>query len=373
MSLTSKPNIDFPLNKGESNVQERKKKEWIIESVLRRLKNECFYGTDEQKFNCTIEALLSSKSRFSLLLLKSLDTYLAIFNNEDSKAKDLPLWIKLMIHGNGSRGFGKEISRNTDKLFNLFGISTLSELTKNLNDFKLLYQLGQYKTLSSFTEYTHSSYPLRSKIWLDKITTKELHECLSKHAIPDFEKKLIQSQYWFNLNSSLSICEIEKCFSEKKNFTNDKELLAEIQIINRANYFYHKTNKSLEIEKSFEKVDLLSAQIADQEVSAHIKGNIFGHKAKIAKSQKKLSNAKNYLQKAKELDYGFFEYDYLLAELKYKNEPQVALYLYEEALKTSPVFYDLIFDYGRQLWDMGLTSEANHLESLIITLGMEIE
>ncbi len=318
-------------------------------------------------------------SRHKNLIFNSFIRTIKTFSpkNFEFEYDEMPIWIQL-IHSKdgGLRQVSSEwfsCCENVLKIFNY----PLGNILSEISDCFLAYRLGQFKLVRKILEskeeisLEEEALKLRMEISQGNLTKKLLDEVLlfpetdmlKASLIGSFLVQAHRKNFTFypeNLPGYL-----KKCVGDFSKTPENSNIPRGMHILNSLNYIYLNNKKYEKVNEllGFAEMYMIPA-IKEEKLKKHIHGNLLFHHSLMAQINGNIDKQLSYLLQAAELDNGFSDFYYRIAQIYHDRKSMEAKNYYEEALVNSPMIFSIVNDYGCFLNDMKLWSELKSWECI---------
>lgn len=316
------------------------------------------------------------------LARKALDSNLLVFHPKSNRRNPLPLWVELSAEGLSLRAFSLEWNRSLARL-NIFLSEPYEFPPRHLSDAELLYWRGQYESAGAEVRKRGRSVwddeALSLRIGIEAGRLDEVKSATFARSVRD--------DLWFRVAIQLMVAE-KKALGDLS--PRSREIIESVRVyvmnrsyacpsridfflLNSLNYLLLGLEPvELTRERIEQKIVPLSAQIGDERQRRHVRGVAAYHLSILARHERDEELELSHLREAADLDYGFYDYDYRIAQILHDRRSAEAGKHYLRALETSSFDDSLINDYGCYLTDFECPKELSSWSALVQQLGTSV-
>ncbi|MBT3584105.1 MAG: hypothetical protein HN509_04305 [Halobacteriovoraceae bacterium] len=306
-------------------------------------------------------SLLENQPFFTSLLLNSLVSFnTAIFSDTLCKGFQHPLWLQLISQNQGLRTISEEQYQELRELNKaLLGLD-IDELTESLPISRKI-KVGLYNKIELHL------LPLYYQYRNDIIENRNINKFLQTFNEVEGWPKLfgVILSHRTNLSSDqldLLLRESEKYLKTK--ISNQDDLKMHLQLQNGYAHHLLKLGKKEQLAELRAQTKFLAEKIENSALRSHVIGN-WHYQQNIVTG---IGSRDLFI--GRELDYGFHDIEYRIAQNIHDKEDNSCVEYYLNALSVSTWSMPVVNDFGIALSDFNYTDQLDNLKQFLGHLGM---
>jgi len=302
---------------------------------------------------------------------------LALFCGDE--LTNAPLWVRLVRRSSGGlRQVSADWLSAADNLLNRLGLeSTATLVERTTQDPFLAYRLGQH----GLAERLAANESLLFRIAIargayDNLTLSELKNKFQNGSEAEslFASFLVQQAKRGRAVTDGDLEQLEQWVTASNSSVRNDDALARIcHVLNSLNYVWLRRGDLARLEPMIESTESVASKVSDADLKNHILGNAFFHRSIIEKLKGNQDQELSHLRQAVQLDQGFTDYDYRIAQILHDKQDAAAKAHYEAAIQTGPFNHALVNDYGVFLSEFGTQDELKSWEAVATFFFQPVE